>query len=875
MISILIPSRSRPDELLIALDSLDLKKYNKEALIWLDTDDPKLQRYNELLKDNPSVRVFVKERVGYNFGHLMLNFLAKQAKYDWYFFFNDDAYMDNPEWSEIFKDFVKQFDPTTEPIAINIWGQGSKANLFPIVSRKFVDICGHFSMGTANDDWIRIVSMRANVCHHLYGIKPKHRKYGQDEKKGNLEDETYHEAEAARVKYGHEWDPRRGPSRHILDEDTKKIIEYNLTAKPRLSILVPSRGRAEILKFSLSSLGLEENKLEALVWVDDNDSQLAQYQALFGDDKRVKLFIKPRVGYKNFHAMLNFLAGNATSDWFFLWNDDCYMDNPQWFKIFAEHASLVDPKNNPVVFNIWDQNSSQNPFPIISRKYFELLGYIAPTAFSHMHVRRVALYSKIQRIVLDIKPNHRNYGLDTEKGDVIDGTKKDIDAVKQQSKHLGFLSKSMSQKRNEDTEKIVQYTKTRGADAGFVGLGKLGLPVAVAMEERGNRIVGYDPNPKIKDYLAEKKVPFREEYIEEHLAHSQLELVDSIKQLVEKTDLVFCAVQTPHHSRFEGDKPLPKDRADFDYSYLKSAVSSIASAAQELNKKINLVVISTCLPGTYEKEIKPLLSPNINYIYNPYFIAMGTAITDFYNPEIILIGKEDGDIAPLINFYKLTLGKQKEFVTDITTAEGIKVFYNTFITTKTVLGNVYGEFAHKLGMNVDHIYQALSLATDRLISSKYLKSGMGDGGGCHPRDNIALSHLAEKINLSFNYFDSLMTAREKHTEWLADLFIENIKTTGFQGIILGKSFKPETDIATGSPASLLANIVKQKNVPFQHYEFDYPDKLPIGVYFIATQHDAYKDLAYPAGSVVIDPFRYIPKRDADITSIGVGRSTII
>ena len=165
----------------------------------------------------------------------------------------------------------------------------------------------------------------------------------------------------------------------------------------------------------------------------------------------------------------------------------------------------------------------------------------------------------------------------------------------------------------------------------------------------------------------------------------------------------------------------------------------------------------------------------------------------------------------------MTLGKQQVFVTDITTAEGIKVFYNTFITAKTVLGNIYGELSHKLGMNVDHIHQVLALAADRLMSPKYLKSGVGDGGGCHPRDNIALSYLAKQHNLSFDIFENLMIAREKHMEWLGDLLEQAMKESGLAAIILGKSFKPESNLKIGSPAILLANILKNKGIKFEHY----------------------------------------------------------
>jgi len=401
---------------------------------------------------------------------------------------------------------------------------------------------------------------------------------------------------------------------------------------------------------------------------------------------------------------------------------------------------------------------------------------------------------------------------------------------------------------------------------GFIGLGKLGLPAALAIESKGFSVVGYDINNAIvKEYLKQKKLPFVEKKAEPLIANTKIKILDSLEEVVKACDLVFCAVQTPHDPLYEGDKPIPSTRADFDYSYLTRAIKKIVA----VNKKITLVVISTCLPGTYEHEIKPLLKNKVNYLYNPFFIAMGTVVEDFLNPEFVLIGGEDPKI--LKDFYTKIHGTDKTFTTDITTAEGIKVFYNTFVTTKTVLANMYGEFAYKSGMNVDHIYEVLSKATDRLISPKYLKSGMGDGGGCHPRDNIALSFLAEKLDMSFNFFDSLMKAREKHMEWLANLFTEQIKESKLKGAILGKSFKPGTDIQTGSAAILMANILRKNNISFEHYEFDFPEDLPVSVYFIATRHGIYKLLPYPSGSVVIDPFRYIPKRNGvKIIAIGGG-----
>ena len=84
------------------------------------------------------------------------------------------------------------------------------------------------------------------------------------------------------------------------------------------------------------------------------------------------------------------------------------------------------------------------------------------------------------------------------------------------------------------------------------------------------------------------------------------------------------------------------------------------------------------------------------------------------------------------------------------------------------------ELCHKLpNTNVDDVTNALKLANRRLISGYYMDGGMGDGGGCHPRDNIAMSYLSEKYNLSHNWFEHIMKQRENQTEWLCELIKEH------------------------------------------------------------------------------------------------------
>lgn len=397
---------------------------------------------------------------------------------------------------------------------------------------------------------------------------------------------------------------------------------------------------------------------------------------------------------------------------------------------------------------------------------------------------------------------------------------------------------------------------------GFVGCGKLGLMVALTIESKGHEVKGYDPNPAIESFLEEKSIPFHEEHSEELLKDSKMEMV-SLKELCEWADMLFIAVQTPHKPLYEGVTRIPDTREDFDYTMLTEAVKAVND---NLVRPTVCVVISTVLPGTIDREVRPLLGENFRLVYEPLFIAMGTVYNDYLNPEFVLVGVDDEKAADeLEEFYK-TIHNKPLLKTDIKSAEAIKVLYNTFITTKTVLGNLYGELAHKTGANVDDIYKALTLSTDRLLSPKYLKSGMGDGGGCHPRDNIALSWLSEKVGMSYNFFDSLMTAREKHTEWLADLIVEH---RGYRPVvILGRAFKPETNIETGSPSVLLGNLLKERDVPFD-YDYDYHSTPTL--YFVGTQHTKYRDYKFTKGSVVIDPFRYIPDQEGvKIIRIGHG-----
>ena len=265
---------------------------------------------------------------------------------------------------------------------------------------------------------------------------------------------------------------------------------------------------------------------------------------------------------------------------------------------------------------------------------------------------------------------------------------------------------------------------------GLVGLGKLGVPVALAMSLRGHDVMGYDVDEskmqKVR-FPHRERGPNGEPSIEPLLQQSALSF-GSLREVVDHAEIIFVAVQTPHDPLYEGVTRLPEERVDFDYTFLREAIENLSSAVALGGQEKIVVVISTVLPGTIRREILPRISPLIKLCYNPFFIAMGTTIDDFVNPEFVLFGVRDEEAAQQAERFYRTLHEKPFFRTSIENAELIKVTYNTFISMKIAYANAIMEICHKTpGCNVDDVTAGLALATERLLSPKYMGGGMGDG----------------------------------------------------------------------------------------------------------------------------------------------------
>jgi|TARA_B100001094_G_scaffold328180_1_gene387996 UDPglucose 6-dehydrogenase len=392
---------------------------------------------------------------------------------------------------------------------------------------------------------------------------------------------------------------------------------------------------------------------------------------------------------------------------------------------------------------------------------------------------------------------------------------------------------------------------------GFIGLGKLGLPCAEVIAKKGHSVLGYDVNKNIdSDYVI---------------------VEDTIQETVKDRDIVFIAVPTPHDPSYDGRAPTAHlEPKDFSYDIVKEVMTE---ANKHMNNDQLLVLISTVLPGTVRREFVQLVT-NPRFVYNPYLIAMGTVAWDMVNPEMVMIGTEDGtetgDAKQLVDFYKSIMDNFPRYVIGTwDECECIKVFYNTFISTKIGLVNMIQDVAQRQGnINTDVVTTALAESTQRIMGPSYMKAGMGDGGACHPRDNIALRYMAKKLDLGYDIFDAIMNAREVQAKNIAQKLCDIAKEKELPILINGIAYKPGVPYVDGSYALLVAQYCTEYGYnPMQVDPLVYgPDKGPFRAVVLLAHPEMYVDVT--DDSVVVDPWREHSSSKYEVVHYGNTRELI-
>ena len=336
-----------------------------------------------------------------------------------------------------------------------------------------------------------------------------------------------------------------------------------------------------------------------------------------------------------------------------------------------------------------------------------------------------------------------------------------------------------------------------------IGLGYLGATTAVALNKMGNRVIGIDPNPTKIATLSAGTVPFFEPGLDaaltEALATNEISFHSDYPQDAKDADIFLLCVGTP---QAENTKAA-------DLRYLESAIDQLSP----FYGPTSVVVGKSTVPVGTATKLKARLAQNVEFgarlAWNPEFLREGNALFDSLSPDRIVIGTDDAvSERALEELYASLIESGTPFVkTDIATAELVKVAANSFLATKISFINAMAEISEQVG--ADAVQLAEAIGYDARIGNKFLRTGLGFGGGCLPKDIRAFQARAEELGLgeSVRFLDSVEQINTRRRERVVEVAkatfgdIRNLQVT-----VLGAAFKPETDDIRDSPAIAVAEL---------------------------------------------------------------------
>lgn len=345
----------------------------------------------------------------------------------------------------------------------------------------------------------------------------------------------------------------------------------------------------------------------------------------------------------------------------------------------------------------------------------------------------------------------------------------------------------------------------------FVGLGKLGLPLACCLARSGNKVLGVDKNEFILDKLNNKEVPFYEPGLSDIFPHVNfIGFTDSYQRAVDETDATIILVNTQL-----GDN-------GYSSEFVESALTDLAMNLRKSDKDYHLIVLSsTVLPGTIKKLIKLVekiskrtYGEGFGFSYVPDFVKLGNVIEDFKNPEFFLIGSNNMEdiIMTQSIWYKFHDNDAPRKILTLEEAEVAKVALNAYIVNKITFANFLGQLCEGMdNVNIHNITQTIGL--DKRISPYFFGYGTPYGGTCFPRDTSAFIKFAKDRKKTAK---NLIFAEEVN-EMVYKSILDKIKSYQKVGV-LGISFKPNSPVVIGSPSARLIRDLLDLEIEVNGYD---------------------------------------------------------
>src|SRR5579862_2326928 len=328
------------------------------------------------------------------------------------------------------------------------------------------------------------------------------------------------------------------------------------------------------------------------------------------------------------------------------------------------------------------------------------------------------------------------------------------------------------------------------------GLGYVGSVTAACLASKGHSVIGVDLSTSKVEHLNAGRSPIVEPHIselaQENHKNGRLRATTDSAPAVMDTEISFLCVGTP--SLRSGK---------LDLGHVEPVCREIGSVLKT-KKSFHLVVVrSTVLPGTTEGIVIPALEESsgkrlgkdFGVCVNPEFMREGTAVKDFLEPSMTIIGAADAQHAAwLRELYAWAPGRF--FEASFRSAEMVKYVCNAWHALKVAFANEVGTLAKELEVDAEAVTNIFT-ADDKLnISSTYLKPGFAFGGSCLPKDVRALTHRAKELDLKLPLFESIMPSNDQHLRRAVDMVLQKGKK---KIAILGLSFKAATDDLRESP----------------------------------------------------------------------------
>ncbi len=343
-----------------------------------------------------------------------------------------------------------------------------------------------------------------------------------------------------------------------------------------------------------------------------------------------------------------------------------------------------------------------------------------------------------------------------------------------------------------------------------VGLGKLGLGLALSIADSGIETLGIDVNEEIVNQINDSKTPIIEPQYQELLEKLKGKFRASLShaEAIEKTDITFILVATPSI----GD-------GRFSNRYVSSALQALAEAFGKSNKKNHLFVISsTVVPGSTDREFIPLIEEysgkkyqkDFDVCFDPDFVALGSVVKDFKNPDLVIIGESSPEAGARLEALhrKICENEPKISRMSIISGEVAKVSLNAYITMKISFANTVANLCERIeGTDVDAITSAIG--ADRRISPHYFRGGLAFGGTCFPRDTKAFMTISKEYDLVPTLISAVEDVNVQQKSHLAEIVRKQIGEEK-KVSILGVAFKDKTPVIEASPAiDLIKDLIKE------------------------------------------------------------------